>query len=134
MKEQAPLPRSRWQTGRRTALKQLSKLRKQEQSTQADLGGAHIHHIVQSIVQYEGMSHPDAVRLHRVSWPIVVIANVWIIEVGNLQRSFLAETSDMVHWASLDAQSLPPDGRQAHQPNKATSSPSVNLSSLKAPS
>lgn len=62
----------------------------QQPSAHAQLrraGAAHLHLLVQAIVQYEGVRHLHAVRLHRMAGSIVVGADVRIIEVGHLQTT-----------------------------------------------
>jgi hypothetical protein len=46
---------------------------------------AHLHLLVQAIMQYQGVCHLHAVRLHWMAGAVVVGPNVRIIEVGNLQ-------------------------------------------------
>ena len=46
---------------------------------------SHLHLIVETIVKNEVMSHSDAVRFHRMTWPIVVTAQLWVVEIRNLQ-------------------------------------------------
>jgi hypothetical protein len=48
---------------------------------------AHLHLLVQAVVQYEGVRHLHAVRLHWMAGSIVVGADVGIIEVGHLQTT-----------------------------------------------
>ena len=47
----------------------------------------HLHLIVKAVVKNEIVSHSDAVRLHRMARPIVVTAQLWVVEIRNLQGS-----------------------------------------------
>lgn len=46
---------------------------------------SHLKIIVQAIVQDEGMCHFDAVRLHGVLVTVVIVANLWVVEVCDLR-------------------------------------------------
>lgn len=42
-----------------------------------------LHVLVQAVVHNEGVAHPNSGRLHRMTWAIMVVANVGIEEVTN---------------------------------------------------
>lgn len=49
--------------------------------------GPYLHHVGQAIVQNEVVSHPDPVRLHGVTQPIVEPSNFGVVEVCHLRRN-----------------------------------------------
>lgn len=51
---------------------------------------AHIHHVVQSVVQYERVGHPYPVGLHGVPRSVIIIADVGIVEVRDLPTAELS--------------------------------------------
>jgi hypothetical protein len=43
-----------------------------------------LHLLVQAIVHHQTVGHPDAVRLHRMTRDVGVVANIGVVEVGDL--------------------------------------------------
>lgn len=44
---------------------------------------ANLHPTVERVVDNEIVRHTDAVRLHRVTLAVVIVANRWLVEVGH---------------------------------------------------
>ena len=48
-------------------------------------GPVHLHLLIQAVVQEQVVRHADAVRLHRVPLPVVVVPDLCVVEVGDLE-------------------------------------------------
>ncbi len=51
----------------------------------------HLKLVVQTVMQYEVVGQGDAVRLHGVVEAIVERPNVWVIEIGHLDRDAITQ-------------------------------------------
>ena len=60
----------------------------------ADECAAHLHLVVQPIVQDEVVRHPNPVWLHGMASPIVIASKLGVIEVGNLPAAGCISDSD----------------------------------------
>ena len=47
------------------------------------VGAGELEEAVEAVVDDQRVRHPDAVRLHRVALPVVVVADRWLVEVAH---------------------------------------------------
>lgn len=47
------------------------------------VGAVHLHLVEEAVARQQRVRHPDAVRLHRMALPVVVVAHIRVVEVAH---------------------------------------------------